>query len=326
MIILSSYLLDDSNNARIEQAAAGFGDIFIPAPATREDRTTLVERRIAEADIFFGGRLTEEQFSAAERLRWIHVPWAGVNSLFAVEAIRRSTLLITNSSGVMSDAVADQVMGYILAMSRDLPRQIRAQSRSEWLEYQTESPRRRILRGLTLGIVGYGAIGAGVAERGRAFGMRIIATRRDASSRPPGVDAIYPSAGLHRLLEESDIVVLTAPLNEETRGMIGRRELERMKPDAFLINIARGPLVRQEELIEALGKGVIAGAALDVFEAEPLPADSPLWGMENVIVTPHSAGGYRGFWNATVDLFLDNYRRYHDGKPLRNRVEPERGY
>ena len=175
MVILSSYLLDDDNNARIEWAAAEFGDSFIPSPASREERGALVDRRIAEADIFFGERLTAEQFAAAGRLRWVHVPWAGVNSLFTVEAIRESGLVITNSSGVMSDAVADQVMGYILAMSRDLPRQIRAQSRSEWLEYQTESPRRRVLRGMTLGIVGYGAIGAGVAERGRAFGMRIVA-------------------------------------------------------------------------------------------------------------------------------------------------------
>ena len=326
MLILSSYLLDEENNARIEGAIAPYGDIFLRAPEPRDERVTLIDERIAEADIFLGGRLTAEQFESARKLRWIHVPWAGVNSLLAVDAIGASDVVITNASGVMSDAVADQTMAYVTMLHRDIPRQIRAAERREWLSYETESPRRKVLRGRTIGIIGYGAIGQGIAERARGFGMRVEVMRRSATHTPPEVDAVHPPEELVTLLERSDIVVVAAPLNERTRGMIGRDELAAMKPDAFLINIARGAIVDEAALIDALRRGTIAGAALDVFDREPLPADSPLWTMENVIVTPHSSGGYRGFWSTTVELFLDNLDRLRRGAPLRNRVDPQRGY
>lgn len=326
MIILSSYPLDEENNRRIAEAAAAVGGTFIPAPEERERIIEQVEERIAEADVLLGGRLTAEQFARAARLRWIHVPWAGVNSLLQVESIARGGITITNSSGVMSDAVADQTLGLMLALVRDLPRQILAQRERRWEKYPTESPRRGILRGRALGIIGHGAIGAAVARRAAAFGMRIIVLRRNASAETPGADLVLDPTGLERLLEESDILVLAAPLTDGTRGMIGAGELRRMKPGAYLVNISRGALVREGELIEALRDGAIAGAALDVFETEPLPESSPLWEMPNVIVTPHSAGGFRGFGRAVTDLFLENLRRFSAGEPLENLVRPEAGY
>jgi phosphoglycerate dehydrogenase-like enzyme len=325
-VILSSYLLDDENNDRIRRAAEAAGHAFIPAPATREERIAQQEARIAEADILLAGRVTSEQLARAPRLRWIHVPWAGVNSLMALDALRRSDIVITNSSGVMSDAVADHVMTCILALSRDLPAQIRAQARGEWIDYEVESPRRRILRGRTVGILGYGAIGRAVAVRARGFGMRAIAMRRDTSTVPPELDRLYGPDEMGDLLAAADMVVVALPLNDSTQGSIGRAQFERMRPDACFINIARGAIVREGELIEALNEGIVAKAALDVFEKEPLPADSPLWHMENVLVTPHVAGGHVGFWDATVDLFLDNLDRYIHGRELRNLVEKERGY
>ncbi|MEP7219149.1 MAG: D-2-hydroxyacid dehydrogenase [Bacteroidota bacterium] len=326
MVILSSYLLDEAGNARIEEAIAPHGDTFIRAPEGADERIALLEERIADADILFGGRLTAEQWRRAARLGWIHVPWAGVNSLLAVEEIGASDLVITNSSGVMSDAVADQVMGYIISISRDFPAQMRARARREWSRYDVQSPRRRILRGNTIGIIGYGAIGRGVAERARAFGMKVIATKRDISGIADGPDRVIPSAELETLLAESDYVVATLPLSAETRGMIGRREFSMMKPTAYFINIARGAIAREREMITAIEDGTIAGAALDVFEQEPLPPDSPLWDMENVIITPHSSGGFQGFRSATVDLFLENLSRWRNGQPLLNRVVSERGY
>ena len=324
--ILSSYLLTDADNRRIEEAIAPVGGGFIPAPETLEERIAQLDERIAEADILFGGRLSEEQWRKAKKLRWIHVPWAGVNTLFNVEAIRGSDILITNASGVMSGSVADQVLAYMLAFTIDLPRQLRAQERGEWLAYPLESPRRQLLRGKTLGIAGYGAIGRDIAMRARPFGMRIIATKRDTTSVPPELDRLLPSDQLHTLLASSDFVVTALPLTDATRGTIGRAEFERMKPTAYFINIARGAIVREEEMIDALRAGTIAGAALDVFEKEPLPPESPLWGLENVILTPHTAGGYQGFQAATVDLFLDNLRRYLAGEELRNVVDKGKGY
>lgn len=326
MIVLSSYLLDETNNRRIEAALSAAGGAFIRAPEEREDRIALLDERIGDADVLLGGRLSQKQWDRAKKLRWIHVPWAGVNSLLALEDIRRSTIPITNASGVMSDAVADQVMGCIIMLARDLPAQLRAQERAEWLRYDVESLRRRRLRGLTLGLLGYGAIGSAVAERGRGFGMHVVALRRNTEQHPPELDRLLGTDELPLLLETSDFVVVTLPLNDETRGMLGREQFGRMKPGAFLINIARGPIIRQEELVEALQSGTLAGAALDVFEKEPLPADSPLWTMPNVIITPHTAGGYRGFQDVTTDLFLDNLDRFLHGRPLRNRIEPVRGY
>lgn len=326
LTILSSYLLDEENNRRIEEAIAAAGGRFIPAPASRDERIAQQEERIGEADILFAGRITEEQLARAARLRWIHVPWAGVNTLLSVAPLRASDIIVTNSSGVMSDSVADHVLGLMLALTRDLPAQIRAQARRSWEPYEVNDRRRQILRGKTLGILGYGAIGKDVALRARAFGMRVIAMKRDTTMKPAELDELYAPEELDRLLAQSDIVVITLPLNDTTRGLIGRRELELMRPTAFLINIARGAIVREEEIIEALRARAIAGAALDVFEKEPLPADSPLWEMENVIVTPHTAGGYEGFWQATVDLFIDNLNRYLRGEPLRNVVRKEAGY
>jgi phosphoglycerate dehydrogenase-like enzyme len=326
MTILSSYYFDDSEIARIEEALAPLGWRIIYGPEDVDARVRLRDAEIAGADIVIGGRFTEEQWNRAGRLKWIHVPWAGVNVLLSVEAIRRSDILITNSSGVMSDSVADQVMAYVLMLNRDLHRQVRAQERSDWSRYELESPRREIVRGRTISILGYGAIGRAVAQRARGFGMRVVAMKNDTSSIPPEVDALFGPGQLHELLAGSDYVVVALPLTDATRGLLGGEEFRRMKPTAFLINIARGQIVREVELIEALRSGQIAGAGLDVFEQEPLPADSPLWGMENVIVTPHSAGGYHGFRQAVVDLFLDNLRRYAGGEPMLNVVRKGEGY
>jgi phosphoglycerate dehydrogenase-like enzyme len=156
--------------------------------------------------------------------------------------------------------------------------------------------------------------------------MKVIAMRRDTSTVPPELDALYGPEGMGDLLAASDVVVVALPLNDATRGLIGRAELARMRPDAYLINIARGAIVREPELIEALNDGTLGAAALDVFETEPLPAASPLWAMPNVLVTPHVAGGHQGFWRATVDLFLDNLGRFTRGEEMINRVDLDRGY
>lgn len=326
MLILSSYFLPDSENVRLAAVIAKLGGEFVPSPEDHAQRLPLLDRYIGEAEILLSGRLSEEHFKRAAKLKWIHIPWAGANSLLAVEAIRESTIPVTNSIGVMSDSVADQVMGYMIAVARSLPEQIRAQERREWGRYPTESPKRRALKSHTVGLIGYGEIGRAIAVRARAFGMRSIAVKRSAADRPPELDALYATSELPRLLAESNFVVVAVPLTPATEGMIGREQFRAMKSTATIINISRGSVIREAEMIEALNDGTIAGAALDVFEREPLPEDSPLWGMPNVIVTPHSAGGHVGFGAATVDLFIDNLRRFFAGEPLRNVVDKQEGY
>ncbi len=326
LTILSSYLLDDRNNARIASAVEAMGGRFIAAPREIAERAALLDAMIGEADILLGGRLSEEQAARAERLRWIHVPWAGVNSLVGLSALREHGVLVTNSSGVMSDSVADQVMAYLLLTARDLVRQIRAQPEGRWLSQTLENTPRRVLRGSTLGILGYGAIGSAIAHRARAFGMRVVAMKRTAGALPPELDRLYGPDEMQELLAISDMVVIALPLNEHTRGLIGSAELAAMRSTAYLINIARGPILRQDALVDALERGLIAGAALDVFNEEPLPADSPLWHTPNLLVTPHSSGGFVGFWDAVVDLFLDNLGRHTAGGSLRNLVDLGIGY
>ncbi|MCB0711550.1 MAG: D-2-hydroxyacid dehydrogenase [Ignavibacteriae bacterium] len=328
MFILSSYQLSSENNQRIADCVKKLGGRFLPT-SFGESSEEIIERldeHISEATIFLGGRLSQDQWDNAERLRWVHIPWAGVNALFSLKGIEHSSLCFTNSSGVMADSVADQVAAYLVMLNRSLAKQIRWMERREWNRYTTvEHPDRRQLRGLTVGIVGYGAIGRAVAKRSKAFGMRVIATKRNATLEP-NLDYLYTSAELHKLLAESDFVVITLPLTTETDGLFDRSLFSQMKSTAFLVNIARGKIVRQDDLIEALENGTIAGAALDVVEEEPLPSDSVLWGMENVIVTPHSSGGFVGFGEGVTDLFLDNLNRFVVGDELRNRVYPGRGY
>jgi phosphoglycerate dehydrogenase-like enzyme len=211
----------------------------------------------------------------------------------------------------------------MLMFAKGAPGFLRAQARHEWLRYMPKE-----LLGATVGIVGMGHIGEEVARLAKAFGCRIVATRRSvqAATRDALADELLPASELHRLLEVSDYVVLAVPLTPETHGMIGGAELRAMKPDAVLVNIARGAVVDEPALVEALRERLIAGAALDVFEREPLPEDSPLWELDNVIISPHISGGTEIYNQRAVDIFADNLRRYLAGEPLRNVVDPARGY
>jgi phosphoglycerate dehydrogenase-like enzyme len=208
-------------------------------------------------------------------------------------------------------------------LAKKAPQYMRSQARHEWSRFMP-----RELYGATVGIVGIGHIGAEVGRLAKAFGCRVIATKRSAVAieTTEFADEILPASELPRVLAESDYVVLSMPLTPETRGMIGEKELRSMKPTAALVNIARGPVVDEQALIRALNEGWIAGAALDVFDQEPLPADSPLWDMENVIVSPHISGGTEIYNFRAVDIFCDNLRRHLAGEPLLNVVDPDRGY
>ena len=274
----------------------------------------------------------------APDVRWVQGHFAGVEQFLDHPLFRRAAL--TTTSGIHAPAMAEYVLMMLLAFAHHLPRMIHYQQRSEWPKRRWDLFTPRELGGSTAGIVGYGSIGGEVARLARAFRMRVLATKRDVARagdtgwRLPGigdaaakhVDRLYPADALHDMLSECDYIVLTVPLTPETHHLIGEAELERMRPDAVLINVSRGGVIDEAALIEALRAGTIRGAALDVFEQEPLPASSPLWSLPNVILSPHVSGFTFAYDERAMALFAENLRRYVNGEELLNRVDLRRGY
>jgi phosphoglycerate dehydrogenase-like enzyme len=248
-----------------------------------------------------------------EGLRWFHTFSAGTDSPAFQVLIDRGTLL-TNSSGASAPSIAQYVLAMMLHTAKRVDDWRAQQSRREWKQIHTAE-----LTGQTVGIVGTGAIGGEVARLAQAFGMTVLGVRR--SAKPARyVDEMLPSRRLHAMLKRCDFVVLACPLTKETEGLIGEPELSAMKPTATLINIARGRVVDEAALIDALRENRIAGACLDVFTVEPLPETSPLWDMPNVVLTPHNSGFSPLNMDRSMSIFLDNLQRFAAGKKLRNLV------
>lgn len=282
---------------------------------------------LPDTNIFVGFTLRPEQLALAKRLQWIHVISAGVGQLLYPE-MRSSGIVVTNSSGVNAVSMAEQVVGMMLAMTRDIPGAVRYQLRRQWAQQEIwNSPARpRELYGQLAVIVGFGAVGRAVAERLRALGVRVWAVSHSGKAEAALAERVFSSGDLSAALPQADLLVLAAPETPETFHMIGATQLAAMKPGAVLINVARGSLVDEAALADALQRRVIAAAGLDVFAVEPLPAESPLWAVENVLITPHLGGVSDQIWQRQADLLLDNLERWFEGKPLRNRVDLTRGY
>ncbi|HEY1601622.1 MAG TPA: D-2-hydroxyacid dehydrogenase [Pirellulales bacterium] len=297
-------------------------------------------REIADADAFFG-RITPELLSRAPCLHWIQAPTASMEHYLFPELVEHDAVL-TNMRGLFSDCIADHVLGFITCFARNLHHYIRNQSQARWEPVGGETARvsfaygagvttpidraHRQLAGATLGIVGLGNIGAEIAQRGLACGMHIIAIDPDRREKPKGVDALWTPDRLPDLLAESDYVVIAAPHTPETAGLFGRAQFRQMKRTAYLINIGRGAIVRLTDLCDALAAGEIAGAGLDVFETEPLPAHHPLWRYENVIITPHLAGASPHIAERHLGVLLENIRRFAAGEELLNVVDKRRWF
>ncbi len=298
------------------------------------------EREVASAEAFFG-KLTPAMLAAAKRLRWVQSPTASLEHYIFPE-LAAHPLQLTNMRGLFFDNIADHVLGCLLCFARNLHIYIRQQARAEWRPYGGNKDGQSFasgpavmtavdrahptLAGATLGVVGLGSIGGEVARRGVCFGMRVIAVDSDRRSAPPGVEPPLPPGRLDELLAQSDYVVIAAPHTPETEGLFDSARFKQMKRSAVLVNIGRGVIVRLEDLVDALTSGTIAGAALDVFEVEPLPSDHPLWSMENVILTPHVAGHSPRIAERHLAVLLDNLRRFVRGEPLDNVVDKRRWF
>ncbi|HEY3816019.1 MAG TPA: D-2-hydroxyacid dehydrogenase [Polyangiaceae bacterium] len=266
--------------------------------------------------VWSSDRATAEQvFAAAPRLRWVHSWAAGVDWLLFPALVERD-VVVTNTRGVYGDSLAEFALGAMLYFAKDFARMKASQRARRWDPFDVQ-----MLRGATLGVCGYGDIGRRVAALGAAMGMEVLALRRHPS--PDGPEMV-PSKRV--LCERSDYLVLAAPITPETRHMIGADELDAMRPGAVLINVGRGALVDQNALVRALQRGTLRGAALDVFETEPLPADDPLYALDNVLLSPHTADHTATWREEAMRCFLENLRRWRAGEPLLHVVDKARGY
>ncbi|MFY9531214.1 MAG: D-2-hydroxyacid dehydrogenase [Candidatus Acidiferrales bacterium] len=286
-----------------------------------------LKEELPDAQIFVGYSLRPEQFPWATRLQWIHSTAAGVKQLM-YPALQRSGIVVTNASGVHSIPMAEHILGMLIAMARRFPDAFRNQRDARWAQQAIwdSAPHPRELRGQVLLLIGFGAVGQEVARLAQPIGMRIRAVTRSGHGDTRLAERIYPVSEMKQALSEADFIVLAAPETPETFHMMGAPQFQAMKKTAYFINVARGSLVDEGALVEALEKRAIAGAALDVAEEEPLPERSPLWKLENVFITPHLSAASESLWERQTDLLLENLERWFGGRELLNRVDLERGY
>jgi len=258
----------------------------------------------------------------APKLRWIHSLSAGVESQLT-PVVAASTVPLTNSRGVYKESLGEFVVAAALFFAKDFRKMLRNQEAGKWEQFDVEELYRQ-----TMGVIGYGEIGRAAARRGKALGMKILAMRRNpAKSEGDGVaDTLYPPEQMGDMIAESEVVVVAAPLTPQTRGLVNEAAIGRMKSTAILINVGRGPVIHEPSLIQALQQNRIRGAALDVFEQEPLPTGHPFWTLRNVLLSPHCADHTADWLHIAVEFFVSNFHRFLAGEPLLNVVDKRAGY
>ncbi len=285
------------------------------------------KRAAPDATIIFNwslsGKLLREVYLMCPRVQWVHTRSAGLDSLLFPELIE-SPVVLTNGSGVFSQSLGEFALAAILFFAKDLRRMVRNQEAGRWEQFDITA-----IEGQTVGIVGYGDIGRAVATRVRAMGMRVLAMKRSgpsASNPDPLVSRIYGPSELLEMLADCDYVVVSAPLTPATQGMIGAEAFAAMKSSAVAINIGRGPVIDETAMVQALAAGMIKGAALDVFDQEPLPPGHPFYALPNVLLSPHCADHTPDWMDQAMRFFLEQFERFLCGTPLKNVVEKTRGY
>lgn len=280
---------------------------------------------IPDTDILVGFSLRPEQFGRAKKLKWIHATAAGVGQLM-YPALRQSKIVVTNARGIHSEPMAEHILGMMIAMARRFPDAFWFQQKAHWAQQEIWDARPRELQGQLLLIVGFGSIGRELARRIKPFGMRIWAVTRSGIGDTQQAERIFRASELREVLPEADFVLLAAPETPDTTRMFGAEEFALMKRSAYFMNVARGTLVDQAALTEALRARTIAGAALDVTEEEPLPPEDPLWKLDNVFITPHISAVTDLLWERQEKLLMENLERWFSGRELLNRVDLQRGY
>jgi D-2-hydroxyacid dehydrogenase (NADP+) len=286
-----------------------------------------VDKEIADADLVIAWSIRPEQIAAAKKLRWIHSPAAAVNQLMFPELVS-SEIILTNARDVHGPVVAEHVIALIFSLAKKIADSLKLQQKHIWGQQilWDEQPRIREVAGATLGMIGLGSIGRPVVKSTKALGMRVVAVREHPEKGSEGADVVLGPAQIDEVFRQADYVVLAAPVTNSTMAIANAERLALMKPDACLINVGRGPLVDEPALAIVLRDKKIGGAALDVFPNEPLAADSPLWDLPNLLITPHTAALTQKLWERHYVLFSENLRRYLNGEALLAVVDKRKGY
>jgi phosphoglycerate dehydrogenase-like enzyme len=286
-----------------------------------------LREELPDTDIFVGYSLRAEQLQDGKKLKWIHSTAAGVAQLMYPE-LRNSGIVVTNPSGIFSVPMAEHVIGLLLALARNFPDCVRQQDRARWSQQELWDKPQHLteLNGKVLLIVGYGSIGREVAKRAKALDMRVWGVTRSGRGDRTHAEKLFAAAQLEEALPDADYVLIAAPETAETKHLIGAVQIARMKRGARLINVGRGSLLDEAALIGALESGALGGAALDVVQTEPLPAESPLWRAPNLMLTPHTSAVSDGLWERETALLLELLERWFDGRELFNQVDFARGY
>ncbi len=284
------------------------------------------KRAFADADIAFATKMSADEFAIARNLKWVHSSAVGIGPILS-PALVASPVIVSSSRGIHSPAIAEHAIALVLALRRQLHTAAQRQAQRVWAQVELMAPVVQPLADTELLVIGLGTIGVRIATMALGLGMRVTAIRRQVEAAPPAeLATVAGPEALPELLRRADVVVLALPTTDETRALIGREELARMKSSAILVNVARGKLVDENALADALESGEIGGAGLDAFRVEPLPPDHRLWALPNVLITPHSASFAGDYWTPVVDLFLENVARFRRGDPLLNVVDKTRGY
>lgn len=314
------WALPDSERRRLEARFPGVHVVSVEDPAE-------LMPALADAEVFAGFQFPRRYFAGAKRLRWVHSASAGIEANLFPELLA-SNVILTNSAGLHAVSIPEHVLGQMLVLARNFHEALRLQGRAEWNRFGVISFAGgvRELHGSRLAVLGAGAIGQNLTRLAAALGMEVRVMRRDATRPVPGAARVVPPAALHDLLAWADWVVCALPLTDETRGMIGSAALGAMRSSAFLLNVGRGEHVDEDALVQALRRGAIAGAALDVFNQEPLPADHPFWSLPNLVLTPHISGYTAYYFTKVIEIFENNLDCFLSGRPLHNVVDKQLGY
>ena len=311
--VVADHLTDE----QLDRIRAISDEIEVTVPDTIEDRAI----EMPDVEVVFGD-FNLSMIGKAEKLRWVQAIGSGVDDMLFQEFVN-SDVTLTSMKGLVGSHLADHAWALLMALSRSIGRAVRERSWASRFSIRDQSWE---LEGRTLGVVGLGGTGVEVARRAQGFRMKVIAVDSEKVSKPDFVDQVRDMSRFYELLENSDVVVICTPLTDETRDMFDEEAFKHMKDHAFLVNVTRGEIVHGPSLMKALENGMIGGAGLDVTPEEPLPDDSPLWSMKNVVVTPHTAGGSPLRIDRTVDLFCENLSRYVEGKPLLGIIDKKKGY
>lgn len=280
----------------------------------------------ADADVLMsgmgGGDVFRKVFPQAKSLRWVHSLSAGVEGIITPELIA-SPVPLTNARGVFAESLGEFVIAAALFFAKDLRRMLRSQTEGKWDQFDVE-----VLYRQSMGIVGYGEIGRAAARRAKALGMKVYATRRrpELSKDDPLVDESFTPDRRAEMIAKSDYVVVAAALTPESRGLVGEKEIAAMKPTGVIMNVGRGPVIDEAAMVKALQEKRIRGAALDVFDKEPLPPGHPFWTLDNVLLSPHTADHTEGWLEDATRFFVENFHRFAKNEPLQNIVDKKAGY